>query len=55
MLEWTKIKFVGQSISCVKLEDEAEHERNIEYLAQEDDDYKSLWKEDSAGLKAVTD
>ena len=40
----------------VKLEDEAEHEHNIEYLAQEDDDYKSPWKiEDAEGLKAVTD
>ena len=33
-----------KAISRVKVEDEAEHERNIEYLAQEDDDYKSPWK-----------
>ena len=46
---------ICKAISRVKLEDEAEHERNIEYLAQEDDDYKSPWKEDAAGLKAVTD
>ena len=46
---------IRKEISRVKLEDEAEHERNIEYLAQEDDDYKSPWKEDVAGLKAVTD
>ena len=42
-------------ISCVKLEDEAEHECNVVYLAQEDDNYKSPWKEDAAGLKVVTD
>ena len=46
---------IRNAISHVKLEDEAEHERNIEYLAQEYDDYKSPWKEDAAGLKAVTD
>ena len=39
----------------MKFEDEAEHECNIQYLAQEDDDYKSLWREGAAGLKAVTD
>ena len=44
-----------KAISCVKLEDEEEHEHNIEYIAQ-DDDYKSPWKiEDATGLKAVTD
>ena len=32
---------IRKAISLVKLEDEAEHERNIENLAQEDDDYKS--------------
>ena len=32
---------IRKAISCVKLEYEAENERNIEYLAQEDDDYKS--------------
>ena len=46
---------ICKSISRVKLEYEAEHERNIEYLAQEYDDYKSPWKEDAAGLKAVAD
>ena len=46
---------IHKAISHVKLEDEAEHERNIEYLDQEDYDYKSPWKEDAAGLKAVTD
>ena len=54
MSEWTKIKFC-KSISRVKLEDEAEHEHKIEYLTQEDDNYKPPWKEDAAGLKAVTD
>ena len=40
----------------MKLEDEAEYERNIEYLAQDDDDYKSPWKiKDATGLNAVTD
>ena len=47
---------IHKAISRVKLEDEAEHERNIEYLAQEDDDYTSPWKiKDAEGLKAVTD
>ena len=47
---------ICKSISRVKLEDEAEHERNIEYLAQEDDDYTLPWKiKDAEGLKAVTD
>ena len=46
---------ICKAISPVKLEDEAEHERNIDYLAQEDDDYKSPWKEYAAGLKVVTD
>ena len=32
---------ICNAISHVKLEGEAYHERNIEYLAQEDDDYKS--------------
>ena len=39
----------------MKLEDEAEHERNIKILTQEDDDYRSPWKEDAADLRAVTD
>ena len=32
---------IGTTISQVKLEDEAYHERIIEYLNQEDDDYSS--------------
>ena len=44
-----------KAISHVKLEDEAEHEHNIEILTQEDDNYKSPWKEDTADLRAVTD
>ena len=32
---------IRKAISRVKLEDETEHERNIEILTQEDDDYKS--------------
>ena len=32
---------IRKAISRVKLEDEAEHEHNIEILTQEDDDYKS--------------
>ena len=39
---------IRKAIYRVKLEDEVEHERNIEILTQKDDDYKS-------GLKAVTD
>ena len=46
---------ICKAISRVKLEDEAEHERSIKYLAQEDDNYKSPWKEDAAGLKAFMD
>ena len=46
---------ICKAIFRVKLEDEAEHERNIEYLAQEYDYYKSPWKEDAVDLKAVTD
>ena len=38
-----KKKEIRKAISCVKLEDEEEHERNIEYMVQ-DDDYKSPWK-----------
>ena len=38
----------------MKLKDEAYHERNIEILTQEDDHYKLPWKEDAAGLNAVT-
>ena len=32
---------IRKAISRVKLEDEEDHERNIVYLAQEDDNYKS--------------
>ena len=32
---------IRKAISCVKLKYEAENELNIEYLFQEDDDYKS--------------
>ena len=39
----------------VKLEDEAYHERIIEYLTHEDDDYSSSWKRDAVGFTAVTD
>ena len=46
---------IRKAIYRVKLEYEAEHKRNIEYLAQEDDNYKSPWKEDATGLKVVTD
>ena len=46
---------IRKAISRVKLEDEEEHESNIEYMVQ-DDDYKSLWKiKDATGLKAYTD
>ena len=47
---------IRKAISHVKFEYEAEHERNIEYMAQDDDDYKSPWKiKDATGLNAVTD
>ena len=40
----------------MKLEDEEKNERKIEYMAQDDDDYKSPWKMKYAtGLKAITD
>ena len=45
---------ICKAIYHVKLEDEAYHERKIEHLDQEDDDYKSPWKEDAADLRAVT-
>ena len=41
---WMDEDEIRKAISSVKLEDEAEHEHNIEYLAQDDDDYKSPWK-----------
>ena len=47
---------IRKAISRVKLEDEAEHKLNIEYLAQEDDNYKLPWKIKYAeGLKVITD
>ena len=47
---------ICKAISRVKLEDEEEHDRNIKYLAQEDDDYKAPWKiKDATSLNAVTD
>ena len=49
---------IRKAISRVKLEYEEEHERNIEYIVQ-DDDYKSPWKIKYAtvatGLNAITD
>ena len=45
---------ICKAILHVKLEDKAYHERNIEILTQEDDNYKSPWKEYAAGLNAVT-
>ena len=47
---------ICKAISRVKLEDQEEHEHNIEYMDQDDDDYKSPWKvKDATGLRAVTD
>ena len=46
---------IRTAISQVKLEDEAYHERIIEYLTQEDDDYSLPWKRDAVGFAAVTD
>ena len=43
------------AISQVKIEDEAYHERIIEYLTNEDDDYSLYWKGDAVGFAAVTD
>ena len=45
---------IRTAISQVKLEDEAYHERIIEYLTQEDDDYSSPWKGDAVGSNTVT-
>ena len=45
---------ISKATSQVKLEDEAYHERIIEYLTQEDDEYSSPWKGDAVGLNAVT-
>ena len=46
---------ICEAISQVKIEDEAYHERIIEYLTHEDDDYSSSWKGDAVGFAAVTD
>ena len=47
---------IRKAISRVKLEYEAEYECHIEYLTQEDYDYKSPWKiKYATGLKAFTD
>ena len=46
---------ICKAISQVKLEDEAYHERIIEYLTHEDDGYSSSWKGDVVGFAAVTD
>ena len=46
---------IREAISQVKLEDEAYHERIIEYLTHEDDDYSSSWKGDAVDFTAVTD
>ena len=46
---------ICKSISQVKLEDEAYHERNIEILTQEDDYYSSPWKVYAVGFAAVAD
>ena len=46
---------IREAISQVKLEDEAYHERIIEYLTHEDDDYISSWKGDAVGFAVVTD
>ena len=64
MADHVKEKNVGmdkdeicKAISHVKSEDEEEHERNIEYIVQ-DDNYKSPWKIKDAtvatGLNAIT-
>ena len=49
---------IRKAISRVKLEDEEEHERNIECMVQ-DDDYESPWKIKYAtvatGLNEITD
>ena len=46
---------IRKAFSRVKIEDEEKHERNIEYMAEDDDDYKSPWKiKDATVLKAIT-
>ena len=46
---------IHEAISKVKLEDEAYHERFIEFLTHEDDDYSLSWKGDAVGFAVVTD
>ena len=46
---------IWEAISQVKLEDEAYHERIIEYLTHEDDDYSLSQKGDAVGFAAFTD
>ena len=46
---------IHEAISKVILEDEAYHERVIEYLTHEDYGYSSSWKGDAVGFAAVTD
>ena len=46
---------IREAISQVKLEDEAYHERIIEYLTHEDDDYILSWKGYAVGFAAVAD
>ena len=44
---------ICEAISQVKHEDEAYHERNIEMLTHEVDDYSSPWKGVAVGFAAV--
>ena len=46
---------ISEAIPQVTLEDEAYHERIIQYLTHEDDDYSLTWKGDAVGFTAVTD
>ena len=46
---------ISEEISQVRLEYEGYHERIIEDLTHEDDDYSSSWKGDAVGFAAVTD
>ena len=45
---------ICKAISQVKIEDEAYHERNIDILTQEDDDYSLPWKGDAVSFASVT-
>ena len=44
---------IHEAISQVKLEDETYHERIIEYLTHEDDDYSLSWKGDAVDLQRL--